>query len=221
MKKFFVAIRQQKIDEVKTMLEKKPELISCTAKQPPKKDDGQSPLQVAIKSSKKNYEIVHLLLDLGTDVNFIEDESCCNKWRAPVLHDAIMAAVYCARRTTEDYFTKEVVITGTKEEANNAYQVLKRVLEMGADVHQVDSFGNSGLARVLGDASIFLPNYNYVENTMSKAPVSIEQIEDLKEIFDLLFSYGANIDQYSLNFKMTLREFYQKQYVMKIIKEYL
>lgn len=39
MKKLFVAIRQYDHETAKAVLEKKPELISCVAKQPPKKDD--------------------------------------------------------------------------------------------------------------------------------------------------------------------------------------
>ncbi|WP_243428900.1 ankyrin repeat domain-containing protein [Clostridium botulinum] len=74
MKKLFIAIRQGDINTVKILLEKKPELISCTAKQPPKKDHGQSPLQVAIKSG--NFEIAEYFLDCGADVNFMEKESC-------------------------------------------------------------------------------------------------------------------------------------------------
>ena len=50
MKKLFTVIRQGKLDEVALILDKKPDLISCLAKAPPKKDDGQSPLMVAIKS---------------------------------------------------------------------------------------------------------------------------------------------------------------------------
>ncbi len=46
---------------VALILDKKPELISCLAKAPPKKDDGQSPLRVAIKSD--HLEVAHLLLD--------------------------------------------------------------------------------------------------------------------------------------------------------------
>ncbi len=63
MKKLFVAIRRGNLDEVAALLDKKPELISCLAKAPPKKDDGQSPLMVAIKSD--NPEVAHLLLDRG------------------------------------------------------------------------------------------------------------------------------------------------------------
>ena len=40
MKKLFTAIRQGKLEEVAAILDKKPDLISCLAKAPPKKDDG-------------------------------------------------------------------------------------------------------------------------------------------------------------------------------------
>ena len=95
MRKLFNAIRKDDFETVKQLLEKKPELIACTAKQPPKKDDGQSPLQAALKTGRFN--IVEYLLDLGADINFMEDDTCCNEWRAPVIHDAINAAVMSSR----------------------------------------------------------------------------------------------------------------------------
>ena len=70
MKKLFTMIRRGNLEEVAAILDKKPDLISCLAKAPPKKDDGQSPLMVAIKSD--NLEVAHLLLDRGADVNFRE-----------------------------------------------------------------------------------------------------------------------------------------------------
>ena len=91
MKKLFKAIRDGNIELVKQLIDSKPELVNCTAKQPPKKDDGQSPLQVALKTGA--FDIADLLIDNGADLNFMEDESCCNTWRAPVIHDAINAAV--------------------------------------------------------------------------------------------------------------------------------
>lgn len=50
MKKLFTCIRQGKTEEVAAILDRNPDPISCLAKAPPKKDDGQSPLMVAIKS---------------------------------------------------------------------------------------------------------------------------------------------------------------------------
>ena len=67
MKKLFTMIRRGNLEEVAAILDKKPDLISCLAKAPPKKDDGQSPLMVAIKSD--NLEVAHLLLDRGADIH--------------------------------------------------------------------------------------------------------------------------------------------------------
>lgn len=51
MKKLFKAIRQENLEEVKSIIEKNPQLVNCVATPPPKKDNGQSPLQVALKIS--------------------------------------------------------------------------------------------------------------------------------------------------------------------------
>jgi len=55
MKKIFNAIRKSNIEEVINIISNKPELVNCIAKLLPKKDDGQSPLQVALKIG--NFEI--------------------------------------------------------------------------------------------------------------------------------------------------------------------
>ena len=60
MTKLFKAIRQNDIETVKKVLHKYPEKVNCTATPPPKKDEGQSPLQVAIKVG--NIEIAHYLM---------------------------------------------------------------------------------------------------------------------------------------------------------------
>lgn len=92
MRALFRAIRHNDIHLVKDLIGNKPELIHCTAKQPPKKDDGQSPLQIALKTGI--FDIAEYLLDMGADPNFMEAEDCCYpEQRAPALHDAINAAV--------------------------------------------------------------------------------------------------------------------------------
>lgn len=70
MKKLFTVIRQGKLDEVIRILDKDPDLISCLAVAPPKKDHGQSPLMVAIKSD--NPAVAHLLLAHGVDIHDYE-----------------------------------------------------------------------------------------------------------------------------------------------------
>ena len=87
MKKLFTCIRQGKLDEVAQILDKKPELIACLAKAPPKKDDGQSPLMVTIKSD--NPEVAHLLLDRGADVNFRDAPSQPYNESAPIWYNAV------------------------------------------------------------------------------------------------------------------------------------
>ncbi|ENU59481.1 MULTISPECIES: hypothetical protein [Acinetobacter] len=44
MKALFTAIRYREIENIQRLIEKKPELVNCVAKAPPKKDDGLSPL---------------------------------------------------------------------------------------------------------------------------------------------------------------------------------
>ena len=117
MKKLFTAIRASDLEMVRQIIEKKPELVNCVAKQPPKKDDGQSPLQVALKTG--NTAIANYLLDMGADVNFIEDETCCNEWRTPVLHDAINCAVMSCRWNIDDKHMGFKVFS-TKEKAAEA-----------------------------------------------------------------------------------------------------
>ena len=41
--------------------------------------------------------MIELLLTYQPNVNFIEDESCANPRRAPVIHDAINRAMMCSR----------------------------------------------------------------------------------------------------------------------------
>lgn len=72
MKKLFKAIRQKNLEEVKSMIEKNPDLVNCTSAPPPKKDNGQSPLQVALKIGA--CEIIDFLIKNHANVNFMEAE---------------------------------------------------------------------------------------------------------------------------------------------------
>lgn len=208
MKKLFVAIRQGDIDTVKALIEKKPELISCTAKQPPKKDHGQSPLQVAIKSG--NFKIAEYLLDCGADVSFMENESCY-EWKMPVLQDAIMAAVMSSRwNTNSDMMGFREF--NSKEKAAAAFHVLKRMIDMGAEVSCLDSYGNSCLMRAILDARQILPTYYYKEDKISDDRIITDELkEDLTQIFDLLLQKGADVNQIDKRSNKTLSEYYAKE----------
>lgn len=209
MKKLFIATRKGQLEIVQELLEKKPELISCTAKQPPKKDDGQSPLQVAIKTG--NTDIADYLLDLGADVNFMEQESC-NEWRMPVVQDAIMAAVMCSRYIYLPWGEKEWKLCKTKEQSDKAFHILERmVVEKQADISSHDSYGNSCLGRAILDARQILPRYFYAEQRLEEKPLNDELKEDLTRIFNLLLEHGANINEVDPKLGKSLRDFYSKE----------
>ncbi len=216
MKKTFQAIRKGDIELVRSILEAKPQEIHAIAKQPPKKDDGQSLLQVALKTG--HLDIADLLLDYQADVNFMESEDCVNEWRMPVLHDAIRCAIMNSRWVSKGYGIIRYEIHSTKQEADHAYAVLKRILEAGADIFAKDSYGNTTLERAILDARQILPTYNYTDKTIDddyKITKSLRQ--DLYRIFNLLYAYGANHEWVDRISGKTLIEYYGQEPVAEFL----
>ena len=203
----FKEIRHGDLAAVRARLDANPALVHVTAKSPPVKDDGQSTLQVAIKSA--NFPIANLLLDRGADVDFME-RSEVNSWRAPVLHDALRAAVLSARYWRDRAWPGEQPRwewCSTLERFAGACDVLERLLDLGASVHQVDSFGNSALGRACLDARQILD---------SVIPPELD--EDLGRVFSLLFAAGADLDAVDPNMGQALRVFYAKDAVARFFE---
>ncbi len=216
MKKLFQAIRKGEIETVKQLIQSKPELVNCIAKQPPKKDDGQSPLQVALKTG--HFEIAEYLIDLGADLNFMEDISCCNSWRAPVVHDAINAAVMNSRWNTNNTLTGFQVFS-TKKDAEKAYAVLKKMIDLGADVNAVDSYGSSGIWRFCSQANQILPSYDYDNHCVKDDRVFTKDLkEDLLNILTLLCISGADLSYESPNTKHCVVDFYREGPLAELLK---
>ena len=218
MKKLFQAIRKSDIETVKELLEKKPDLISCTAKQPPKKDDGQSPLQVALKTD--NLEIAEYLLDMNADVNFMESEDCCNEWRMPVIHDAVNAAIMNTRwNVNSEIMYGGVKVFHSKDEANRAYKILKRMIDMGADVNSADSYGNTCVWRACLQARQILPTYNHQKQELgTDRLLTPELTEDLQKIFTLLYENGMDIDYIKQNVNMSAKDYYRNEPVAQFLQ---
>jgi ankyrin repeat protein len=166
IKTLFRSIRNGDQKTVQELIEGDRDFANICAFAPPKKDDGQSPLQVAFKTGQ--FEIASYLIDKGADVNHMED-SAINTWRAPVLHDALRAAAFN---------------TGL-ENFRDAIGLIRRMLELGADPNALDSFGNSCLMRAILDAKIRLP----IDNAKARP----EMVADLALIFSTLISGGADV----------------------------
>lgn len=203
MKALFDAIRKCDIAKMTELINAKPELVNCVAKQPPKKDDGQSPLQVAFKTA--NFRAVKLLLEHGADVNFI-DSGSVNEWKTPVLHDAIKATIAFARfEYPADPWNPEkkdvYEVKGVKENFDKVFLFLQMMIEKGADVNSVDSYGNTALMRFCLDVQNFWSNRN--------RPLAKETIEDVKQVWNLLLAAGADINK-ATSTRQPVTEMYAK-----------
>ncbi len=215
MKKLFKAIRDKNFELVSLLINSNPELVNCTAKQPPKKDDGQSPLQVALKTGA--FDIAEYLIDNGADLNFIEDEYCCNPWRVPVIHDAINAAVMSSRWNTNNQYIGFEVFS-TEENAVKARKILEKMLQLGSNVNKLDSHGNSGIWRFCLQANQILPSFNYTTNCECDDRIfTIELETDLLNILNLLCKYGADLSYVSPNVGLTVKEFYANGSMSKLL----
>lgn len=172
MKKLFKAIRQENLEEVKAIIEKKPELVNCVATPPPKKDNGQSPLQVALKINA--IDIINYLIRNNADVNFMEAEDDDPGLRCPVLHDAIRMVMMslCYERV---------------EVSDQGLAVVEELLERGADPNKRASNGFDALNMAISDAEYVLDNEIY--------SASWEKAEkQIIKLFDLLIEYGADFE---------------------------
>lgn len=184
MKKLFTAIQKNDLQTIKSLLEKDGSLIDSVFSGTPKKFDGQSLLQVALKTAST--DVVNYLLDMNADVNFIENESCANDWRAPVIHDAINRAIMYSRWNVNRDGVIEVF--NSEQSAYEAFGILERIVLLGADVNAKDSYGNAGIDRACLQARQILPRSNSDDRVLTD-----ELKSDLTRIFSLLIENGADM----------------------------
>ncbi|MBQ6555885.1 MAG: hypothetical protein IJL89_11685, partial [Firmicutes bacterium] len=149
MKKLFKAIRQNELYEVKAIIEKKPETLACIATPPPKKDAGQSPLQVAVKVG--SFDIAYYLIEKGADVNFMEEESEFTSHRCPIIQDALRTAIQSISYKKYDVSEKGA-------------QLVKTLLLHGADPTKLSTSGVDAI-----DLTVFLVS-DYLERNVNYPP---------------------------------------------------
>jgi ankyrin repeat protein len=167
---YFKAIRRGDIEQVAASITTDKAYLSVCRVAPPKQDDGQSGLQVAFKAGQ--FAIAKLLIEQGADVNF-QETSTVNGWTAPVLHDAIRAALFSTWSQTPD--------TSTFDRAFSTLQLLLQ----GANPQAQDSYGNASLHRALLDAKQVLEH----PQAATKQPLLFQQV---RQVFAALLAAGAD-----------------------------
>lgn len=176
IKTFFQAIRNSDLQKITALVSSETAYLTVTNFAPPKKDDGQSGLQVAFKTG--NYDIAEYLIAQGADVNFIET-SDINDWKAPVLHDCIRATVFSCYTLQKD-----------TSQFDKACSLLSALLIKQADPNSVDSYGNNCLNRALLDAKQMLDNpFTDFSNGIL--------LRQLRSVFGELIKAGADPNQNS------------------------
>lgn len=204
------------IDAVRQRLAKNAGAVTMVATSPPKKYAGQSPLQVAYRHGE--FEIAALLLAQGADPNFIEHDAR-EPWAMPVLHHAIKAAVMRSRWLRPTWREEEPwQLRNTIERTDAAYAALQHLLESGADVQALDSYGNSSLGRAALDARQILPSYHHNDpDWVDPKPLNPELVDDLTRIFGTLIANGADPNHSERDFGKSLAEQYRGEPVAQFL----
>lgn len=178
MNKLFKDIRHSDIDAVRAAISKNSTVVNeVYSAKAPKKDIGQSPLQVAIKCGE--FEIIELLLENGADPDFMENaelvppHSVCMS----VLHDAIIGAFssLCYKQYVSSEKYVNLIKTLLEKGANPNQKTSSKVLPIGMTVYQAEG--------ILCYKSAYPDIQEIARNR-------------LFEVLDLLTKYGADKEEW-------------------------
>ena len=219
MQKTFQLLRRGDLEAIRQILDKKPEEVNAVSGDKPKRDQGQSLLQVAIKSG--HLDIADLLIDRGADLNFIEEPTELNPFCQPVIQTAGGRAVFDCRRMIKRW-NGQYEMYSSKEKADQSFKVFKKMLELGADISQKDSHGGTLLQNILRETKEVLPSYYWkTKETSDNILITDELRHDLNRIYDLLIRYGVTSEEISAYHKIPLKELYQNSPTMEFLKQIL
>ena len=215
MQKTFQLLRRGDIEAVRQILDRKPEEVNAVSGDKPKRDQGQSLLQVAIKSG--HLDIADLLIDRGADLNFIEEPTELNPFCQPVIQTAGGRAVFDCRRMIKRW-NGQYEMYSSKEKADQSFKVFKKMLELGADISQKDSHRGTLLQTILIETKEVLPSYYWKrKETSDNVLITDELRHDLNRIYDLLIRYGVTSEEISAYHKIPLKELYQDSPTMEFL----
>ena len=205
MQKTFQLLRRGDIEGVRQILDRKPEEVNAVSGDKPKRDQGQSLLQVAIKSG--HLDIADLLIDRGADLNFIEEPTELNPFCQPVIQTAGGRAVFDCRRMIKRW-NGQYQLYSSKEKADQSFKVFKKMLELGADISQKDSHGGTLLQTILIETKEVLPFFSWrTKETSDNVLITDELRHDLNRIYDLLIRYGVTSEEISVLVKFLSKNF--------------
>ena len=215
MQKTFQLLRRGDIEAVRQILDRKPEEVNAVSGDKPKRDQGQSLLQVAIKSG--HLDIADLLIDRGADLNFIEEPTELNPFCQPVIQTAGGRAVFDCMRMIKRW-NGQYQLYSSKEKADQSFKVFKKMLELGADISQKDSHRGTLLQTILIETKEVLPSYYWkTKETSDNVLITDELRHDLNRIYDLLIRYGVTSEEISAYHKIPLKELYQDSPTMEFL----
>ncbi len=217
----FDAIRDDDFERVKAIIAKDPSAVNAVAPKRPLDTRGMSPLQVSLCTGRHK-RIAWLILESGADVNYIPDRKWGEEAR-PALFDGVNAAVWNARRYAwdgKDTTPLRLEWKHTKEQSDDAFAFLGRMLELGADVTLTDYYGRNCLMEAVSEANHLCPVKNYETGEYYPGRlITPEMCEDLRRIFKLLIDAGADRNNISAYSKKSIREHYEHEPVWQICGE--
>lgn len=221
MNVMFKEIRHGDIEKIRVRIEKNSAVVNeIFTGTKPKKDIGQSPLQVAIKCGQ--FEIIELLLEHDADPDFMEnraDQPADTKdyyfGAMPLLHDAIHGVFHS-------------LPYGEFERAEKYVKLIETLLEKGANPnkkaspHPISGNAASPIGTAISSAHEVLSQFS-----TSTYELNIRKYEAAKkhlfEVLDLLIKYGADFDDWADNElwgNETCRKAFFGDYVPKEDKPY-
>lgn len=216
--RIFSSIRENDLNRVEALISAEPSLVNAIAPKRPSDTKGMSPLQVSLCTGWHK-EIAAFLLKSGADVNYRAER----KWTSeshPVLFDCVNTALWNSRRYTWDgkpVPPLNLIWRHTKEESDTAFNLLKCMIDMGADVNQTDYYGRNALFEAVSTANSLCPQKE--ENGIfypPGRPMTPEMSEDFRRIIKLLIDSGADKNSTSTFLKKNIREYFSTEYIWNV-----
>lgn len=213
-KDIFTVIKEDDLETVKAMIADNPALVNAVAPKKPVDTKGMSPLQVSL-TTDWHMDIADFLLDSKADVNYMEPAEFHVPQAHPVLHDAVCVAIWNTRRyeyvNADDPDNNEFAWVHTKANSDRAYALLKRMIDLGADVNAVNNYNDNALHEAVQQAHYLCPARNPMTGKFYLSPkITPELVEDFQRIFRLLIQSGADTENRNSYNKKTIREFYKE-----------